>query len=129
MPVVVGVLKETAANENRVAIVPEVAAKLTALGAVVLVQSGAGVAAQFPDKQYSGVEFADAPSILSRADVLLTVQPPDLAVVAALKAGAVVPVGRWAGRDSNPRRCRTCAAFSAAGTSTSTGAPSRRASG
>ena len=90
MPVVVGVLKETAANENRVAIVPEVAAKLTALGAVVLVQSGAGVAAQFPDKQYSGVEFADAPSILSRADVLLTVQPPDLAVVAALKAGAVV---------------------------------------
>ena len=36
MPVGVGVLKETAANENRVAIVPEIATKLRALGAVVL---------------------------------------------------------------------------------------------
>jgi len=90
MPVVVGVLKETAANENRVAIVPEIAAKLKALGATVVMQSGAGVAAQFPDSQYTGVEFADAGAILARADVLLKVQPPSLEEVAALKKGAVV---------------------------------------
>jgi NAD(P) transhydrogenase subunit alpha len=90
MGVVVGVLKETAANENRVAITPEIAAKLRALGAAVVVETGAGLAAQFPDRQYADVEFADAAAILARADVLLTVQPPTLPQVAALKPGAVV---------------------------------------
>jgi NAD(P) transhydrogenase subunit alpha len=90
MPVVVGVLKETAANENRVAIVPEIATKLRALGAVVLVENGAGSAAQFTDSQYTGIEFADSAAILARADVLLTVQPPSVAVIGALKPGAVV---------------------------------------
>jgi NAD(P) transhydrogenase subunit alpha len=90
MPVVVGVLKETAANENRVAIVPEIATKLRALGAVVLVESGAGSSAQFTDSQYTGIEFADAATILARADVLLTVQPPSLQLIGALKPGAVV---------------------------------------
>ena len=41
MPVVVGVLKETA-NETRVALAPEIAGKLKALGARVLVERGAG---------------------------------------------------------------------------------------
>jgi NAD(P) transhydrogenase subunit alpha len=90
MPVVVGVLKETAASENRVAIVPEIATKLRALGAVVLVESGAGSSAQFTDSQYTGIEFADAATILTRADVLLTVQPPSLLLIGALKPGAVV---------------------------------------
>ncbi len=90
MSVVVGVLTETAANETRVAVVPEVAAKLKAAGVTVLMQSGAGVSAQFPDKQYAGVEFADPGAILARSDVLLKVQPPSLAEVGALKAGAVV---------------------------------------
>jgi NAD(P) transhydrogenase subunit alpha len=90
MPVVVGVLKETAANENRVAIVPEIATKLRALGAVVLIESGAGSAAQFTDSQYTGIEFADSAAILTRADVLLTVQPPPVQVIGALKPGAVV---------------------------------------
>jgi len=90
MPVVVGVLKETAANENRVAIVPEIATKLRALGALVLVEFGAGIAAQFTDSQYTGIEFADAAAILARADVLLTVQPPQADVIGALKPGAIV---------------------------------------
>jgi len=90
MPVVVGVLKETAANENRVAIVPEIATKLRGLGALVLVESGAGSSAQFTDAQYTGIEFADAATILARADVLLTVQPPSLQLIDALKPAAVV---------------------------------------
>jgi NAD(P) transhydrogenase subunit alpha len=89
MSVVVGVLKESAANENRVAIVPEIAAKLSALGAVVMIESGAGTAANFPDAAYKDVQFADAAAILARADVLLKVQPPSLPEVAALKRGAV----------------------------------------
>jgi NAD(P) transhydrogenase subunit alpha len=90
MPVVVGVLAETAANETRVAVVPEVATKLKALGARVLIQRGAGVAAQFPDNLYADAEFSDAATILATADILLKVQPPSLAEVASLREGTVV---------------------------------------
>jgi NAD(P) transhydrogenase subunit alpha len=90
MPVVVGVLTETAAKETRVAVVPEIAAKLKAAGARVLIERGAGTAAHFPDALYADAEFSDAAAILASADVLLKVQPPSLAEVNALKTGAVV---------------------------------------
>ncbi len=90
MPVVVGVLAETAANETRVAIVPEIAAKLKALGIRVMIERGAGVKAHFPDASYVDAEFADADAILGRADVLLVVQPPSLETIAALRRNAVV---------------------------------------
>ena len=90
MTVTVGVLTETAPNETRVAVVPEIATKLQALGAALLMQGGAGSLAQFPDNSYTDVEFADAPAILARADVLLKVQPPSIVEVGQLKAGAVV---------------------------------------
>ena len=90
MPVVVGVLTETAARETRVALVPEIAAKLRALGVRVLMERGAGTLAHFPDASYKDIEFGDAASILSAADVLLKVRPPSLAEVAALRKGAVL---------------------------------------
>jgi len=91
MPVLVGVLTETAVHETRVAVVPEIAAKLRALGAGVLIQPGAGDAAHFPDAAFGdGASFGDGAAILAKADVLLKVQPPSLAEVAALKPGAVV---------------------------------------
>jgi H+-translocating NAD(P) transhydrogenase subunit alpha len=90
MAVVVGVLTETAAKETRVAVVPEIAAKLKAAGARVLIERGAGTAAHFPDALYADAEFSDAAAILATADVLLKVQPPSLAEVNALKKGAVV---------------------------------------
>ncbi len=90
MAVVVGVLTETAAKETRVAVVPEIAAKLKALGVRVLIERGAGAAAHFPDASYADAEFSDAASILAAADILLKVQPPSLAEVNALKKGAVI---------------------------------------
>lgn len=91
MPVTIGALKETAPNELRVALVPEVAAKFAAAGAKVVMERGAGESAQFPDALYKEVEFVDsAAQVLARADVLLKVQPPTLAEVAALRDGAVV---------------------------------------
>ena len=90
MAVVVGVLTETEAKETRVAVVPEIAAKLKAAGVRLLIERGAGAAAHFPDTLYADVEFADAAAILASADVLLKVQPPSLAEVAALKPGAVI---------------------------------------
>src|SRR5882757_964077 len=90
MAVVVGVLAETAANETRVAVVPEIAAKLKAAGARVLIERGAGARAHFPDNLYADTEFSDAAAILGSADVLLKVQPPSLEEVNALRKGAVV---------------------------------------
>ncbi|MGA3157934.1 MAG: NAD(P) transhydrogenase subunit alpha, partial [Steroidobacteraceae bacterium] len=49
------------------------------------------VSAQFPDALYKRVEWADsAAAVLAQADVLLTVQPPDLAQIGALRPGSVV---------------------------------------
>src|SRR5258708_5651504 len=90
MSVVVGVLKETAAKETRVALVPEMATKLKTIGVRVLMERGAGAAAHFPDAQYTDAEFSDAATILGSADVILKVQPPSLTEVAALKKGAVI---------------------------------------
>jgi NAD(P) transhydrogenase subunit alpha len=91
MPVTIGVLKETVRDENRVAVVPEVATRLAALGAKLLIERGAGVAARFPDAAYKDVAFADsADGVLAASDLLFTVQPPDAALVARLKPGSVV---------------------------------------
>jgi H+-translocating NAD(P) transhydrogenase subunit alpha len=90
MAVVVGVLKETAAHETRVALVPEIASKLKALGARVLIERGAGAQAHFPDAAYADAEMSDASTILSSADVLFCVQPPSMDVVAAVKQGAII---------------------------------------
>jgi len=91
MPVTIGVLREKTPGETRVGLIPEVATKFSALGARVLVERGAGVAAQFPDAGYPNVEWAaDAAAVLAGADILLTVQPPGLAEIAQLKPGAVV---------------------------------------
>ena len=90
MAVVVGVLTETQPTETRVAVVPEIAAKLKAAGVRVLVERGAGTAAHFPDALYTGAELSDAATILGSADVLLKVQPPSPEEVNALKKGAVV---------------------------------------
>ena len=90
MAVVVGVLRETAAKETRVAVVPEIATKLKAAGVRVLIERGAGAAAHFPDALYADAEFGDSAAILGSADVLLKVQPPSPEEVDALKKGAVV---------------------------------------
>jgi NAD/NADP transhydrogenase alpha subunit len=90
MPITIGALREITPHETRVALVPEVAAKFADAGARVLIERGAGDAAQFGDALYKKVEWADAATVLSQADVLLTVRPPSLAQIAQLKPGAVV---------------------------------------
>jgi NAD(P) transhydrogenase subunit alpha len=90
MAVIIGILRETAANETRVAVVPEIATKLKALGARVLIERGAGAAAHFPDAAYADAEISDAAAILSNANVLLKVQPPNLDEVNSLNEGALV---------------------------------------
>jgi H+-translocating NAD(P) transhydrogenase subunit alpha len=92
MAVKVGVVRERE-GETRVALTPEAVRKLTPLGAEVVIQSGAGVAAAFPDADYqnAGATLAPDPASVARdVDVLLGVRAPASDVVAALKPGAMV---------------------------------------
>ncbi|MFN7520290.1 MAG: NAD(P) transhydrogenase subunit alpha, partial [Lysobacteraceae bacterium] len=90
MPAIVACLKETAAGERRVAITPETAKKLAALGATVRVARDAGAQAGFPDAAYETAGGADGDAALAEADLLLCVQSPDAATLAKLKPGALV---------------------------------------
>ena len=91
MPVTIGVLKETVPGENRVAVVPEVATRLAALGARLLLERGAGASARFPDALYKDVSFADsADAVLESADLLFAVQPLDPAIAGRLKSGSTL---------------------------------------
>ncbi len=91
MPVIMGVLRETAANERRVALVPEVAAKFAKLGITVRIQRGAGQPARIPDEAWEGCELVDtAEAVLDGAHILVTVQPPTTEQVERLAKDAVV---------------------------------------
>lgn len=90
MAVTLGVLKETLEGEQRVALVPEVAARFIQSGASVLMERGAGQGAQCSDANYVDVEFTDAAGVLSRADILVKIQPPSTAQIAQMKLGSTV---------------------------------------
>jgi NAD(P) transhydrogenase subunit alpha len=91
MPLCIGVLKETAANEARVALTPDVAAKFLELGATLAFERGAGDASHLGDAQYRGVTVQSDPgAVLAAANVLLKVQPPTAAEIAALAPGSVI---------------------------------------
>ena len=91
MSVTIGVLRESAPNETRVALVPEVADKLARDGARVVMERGAGERARFPDSLFKSVVWADgAQSVLAGSDVILTVQPLTVGQIGELKPSAVV---------------------------------------
>jgi NAD(P) transhydrogenase subunit alpha len=91
MPVTIGALRESAPQETRVSVVPEIADKLTQAGARVLIERGAGERAQFPDAAYKSVEWGDAPAaVLAHSQVILTVQPLTLEQIGQLAPGTVL---------------------------------------
>ena len=83
-----GVTRETAPGERRVALVPETAGKLAAAGFEILVEPGAGAAASFPDSAYT-----DAGATLGSpwdADAVLKVRKPAEDEVARLHEGQLL---------------------------------------
>jgi NAD(P) transhydrogenase subunit alpha len=95
MSQVIGVPRETAAGEKRVATVPEVVAKLLKLGFRVVVQSGAGDAANFPDEAYRAAGAELVPDVWASADVVFKVRAPDAAEVAKMRAGQTLVSFLW----------------------------------
>ena len=74
---IIGILKE-AGTENRVAILPGEVAVLKKMGIDVLVELHAGERAFAADKDFqsAGAIIAERKEIISRAEMLLSVNPP-----------------------------------------------------
>jgi len=74
----IGVPKETAANERRVALTPDVAGRLVKGGHEVVIERGAGMAAFFADEAYAtaGARIGDRGLVLGQSDVIVSVQAP-----------------------------------------------------
>src|SRR5258707_1818293 len=88
----IGVPKETAAGEHRVALVPEVVGKLQAKGLEVLVQTGAGEGALLDDDTYTaaGAKIALDAAAVWGCDAVLTIAPPDAAAIRGLGQGSIL---------------------------------------
>ncbi|MFA5939013.1 MAG: NAD(P) transhydrogenase subunit alpha [Sinimarinibacterium sp.] len=101
MAVKIAVLKETRANERRVAMVPAVADKLSKLGCAIHMQAGAGADSRIPDNAFKNVTFAANPQgLVSDADIVVSVQPPAADVISAMKEGAVLLTFVYAHREA-----------------------------
>jgi NAD(P) transhydrogenase subunit alpha len=93
MALLIGVPKETAPGEKRVATVPEVVEKLVKLGFRVAVESGAGEGAHCSDDAYraTGAEvLPDAAALWAAADIVFKVRPPSAEEVALLREGGML---------------------------------------
>jgi NAD(P) transhydrogenase subunit alpha len=88
----VAVPRETAADERRVALVPESVTKLRDAGFEIRVELGAGEAAGFADDEYAaaGAELADPASLPAETDAVVCVASPSAELVSRLTNGTVV---------------------------------------
>ena len=88
----VGVARESAPGERRVALVPESLGKLTAAGLEVLVEHNAGRGAAIPDSAYAdaGATIVSTADLYGQADVVLRVQKPSDSEVKVMHQGQAV---------------------------------------
>jgi NAD(P) transhydrogenase subunit alpha len=88
----IGVARETAPGERRVALVPDALAKLVAAGAEIVVEKGAGLGALIPDAAYAdaGAKVVSTGDLYDQADVVVRVQKPSNDEAKKLKKGQAV---------------------------------------
>lgn len=89
----IGVPRETAEGETRVALTPQIAGQLVADGLEVLVEAGAGAASSNLDDMYreAGATIVpDAATLYSQADMILRVGRPSDEEVEMLREGTVL---------------------------------------
>jgi len=98
MSQLIGVPRETAAGEKRVATVPEVVEKLIKLGFRVAVESGAGDPANFSDDAYraAGAQVVQgAANLWAQADIVFKLRAPSAAELSLLRAGGTLVSFIW----------------------------------
>ncbi|MFN4234366.1 MAG: alanine dehydrogenase [Bacteroidia bacterium] len=76
----IGIPKETSFQENRVALTPEAVHVLVGNGHEVVIETNAGIASNFQDKDYSeaGARIAYSTEEVYKANVIIKVEPPSL---------------------------------------------------
>ena len=84
------ILKETAENERRVALVPDVAKKLINDGFEVSIETKAGEFSNFSDNDYisAGAKVEDVEKITAEADIIFSVRMPEINVISKMKANS-----------------------------------------
>ena len=107
----IGIPAETRAGETRVAATPETVKKMIATGHEVLVQTGAGLAAHYPDAEFAsvGAQLSDAATLYKDAQILLKVKAPTSDELALLAKGTVL-IGLL-----NPYQAEQVAAYASQG--------------
>ena len=111
MPQVIGVPKETAADEKRVATVPDVVERLVKLGFKVAVEAGAGSAANFGDDAYAaaGADVVQgAGALWSAADIIFKVRGPTAEEIGLMREGGTLVSFIWPAQ--NPELLKQLAA-------------------
>jgi NAD(P) transhydrogenase subunit alpha len=90
---IVGILKEPE-QETRVSLLPDAVSQLSKKGLQVMVENGAGEKASAFDKDYqtAGAEVTSANEVASKADLLLSIHPPSVAVENKILIGVYQPL-------------------------------------
>lgn len=86
----IAIPRETEANEPRVGGTPDTVKRLKALGADLVVETGAGMGSGILDSDFEAAGAAIAPNAVKDADVVLKVRRPTATEVKSYKPGAVV---------------------------------------
>ncbi|MGD0874955.1 MAG: Re/Si-specific NAD(P)(+) transhydrogenase subunit alpha [Acidimicrobiales bacterium] len=87
-----GIPTETTPGERRVALVPSVVPRITALGADIAMQAGAGTSSLLADEEYAaaGVALVDRPTLFATSGFICKVQPLTLEEVSLVNEGSGV---------------------------------------
>jgi NAD(P) transhydrogenase subunit alpha len=91
MPVIIGVPREIAAGEKRLAVVPDVVRKFKSQGAQIVIEAGAGAGAYFADNDFGdAATVASAAELYAQSHVVLKVRPPTLEEIDLMQPGTVL---------------------------------------
>ncbi len=88
----IGIPKETSFQENRIALTPFSVALLVNNGHEVVIEAGAGVAANFSDKDYSeqGAKIVYDKQQVYQSDLIIKIAPPTEEEIGMMKMGQVL---------------------------------------
>ena len=101
---IIGAIKESATGERRVAVTPDSVKKLVKLGYQVLIESGCGAEANFPDSFYvtSGAEvLSNRDAVLAQADLLVKVNVPQGDEISLCKEGSSLVSFVWPAKNES----------------------------
>jgi proton-translocating NAD(P)+ transhydrogenase subunit alpha len=89
----IGIPKETAPGERRVALIPETVRKLAAKKIETVVETGAGAASSFSDQEYTaaGAQIASSyDDLVAKSDAIIKIVRPNDGELAGLKEGSAL---------------------------------------